>query len=184
MTFRGNNQFNLINQIKNKMLNMKNVSTRGFLLPLTLIAFSGVLQAQTVTTGQPPQAVQPFETPGYVDAATFVPANRMTGGLYSVGDKAWNNGLQNTYILTNGGQTQAITGTLLLLQRINEIYALDYLNGLSKTQEFTDALAKSLRAKEDSVVDIVNNPIGTLRGLPGGASRFFGGFEEALKGGG
>jgi len=163
---------------------MKNTN---ILLPFVLIAFSASLPAQTaVTTPPQPQqqaSLQAFETPGYVEATLFVPAAKMTGSLHTVGAQAVNNGLQNTYQLTSGGQSLAITGTPLLLQRINEIYALDYLRSLSKTEEFGKALAKSAGAKVQSVVDAAKDPVGTVKNLPKGASRFFGGIGEALKGG-
>ena len=107
----------------------------------------------------------------------------MTGSLHSVAAQAWNDGLENTYQLTSNGQVTVIKGTPLLLQRINEIYALDYLNNLSQTQEFTSAMAKSLGQKVNSVVGIVKDPVGTVQNLPKGASRFFGGIGDALKGG-
>ncbi len=107
----------------------------------------------------------------------------MTGPLHSVNDHAYNDGLQNVYQLTSDGRTLEITTTPLLIQRINEIYALDYLRGLSKTEEFGKALANSAKAKGKSIVGIVKDPVGTVKNLPKGASRFFGGIGEAMKGG-
>ena len=40
------------------------------------------------------------------------------------------------------------------MERIREVYALDYLRGLSKTEEFTKALAASGKAKVESAVDM------------------------------
>jgi len=42
-----------------------------------------------------------------------------------------------------GSGVQEITGTAALVVRIRKIYALDYLRGLSKTEEFGKAFAKS-----------------------------------------
>ena len=153
------------------------------LLPVVLFAFSPDLVAQTPTAGQPQAPEQTFETSGFVDAKLFVPEKMMTGPLHSVNDHAYNDGLQNVYQLTSDGRTLEVTTTPLLIQRINEIYALDYLRGLSKTEEFGKALANSAKAKGQSIVGIVKDPVGTVKNLPKGASRFFGGIGEAMKGG-
>ena len=159
------------------------MNNNHLLLPAALFAFSANLLAQTVNTEQPKAPGQAFETSGYVDAKSFVPATMMAGSLHSVGEQAVNNGLQNVYQLTSGGRTLEITGTPLLIQRITEIYALDYLRGLSKTDEFGKALANAAKAKGESVVAAVKDPVGTVKNIPKGASRFFGGIGEAMKGG-
>ena len=122
-----------------------------------------------------------FESPGFVDANRFVPAPMMSGSLHSVGGQAFNNGLQNSYQLTDSGTTRDILGTPLLLQRIKEIYAIDSLRRLSKTDEFTKALARAAGDKVNSVINIAKDPIGTVKNLPKGASRFFGSVGEGLK---
>ena len=153
------------------------------LLPVVLFAFNPDLVAQAPTAGQPQASEQAFETSSVVEAKLFVPEKLMTGSLHSVDDHADNDGLQNVYQLTSEGRTLEITTTPLLIQRINEIYALDYLRGLSKTEEFGKALANSAKAKGKSIVGIVKDPVGTVKKLPRGASRFFGGIGEAMKGG-
>jgi hypothetical protein len=153
------------------------------LLGCIFFAVSPSLPAQAPTTEQPQAPEQAFETSGLVDAKLFVPEKMMTGSLHSVDEHAYNDGLQNIYQLTSEGRTLEITTTPLLIQRINEIYALDYLRGLSKTEEFGKALANSAKAKGRSIVGIVKDPVGTVKNLPKGASRFFGGIGEAMKGG-
>jgi hypothetical protein len=54
---------------------------------------------------------------------------------------------------------------------------------LSKTEEFRKALGKSVESKVDSVAGVVRDPIGTIKNVPKGASRFFGRIGEGLKGG-
>ena len=122
-----------------------------------------------------------FESGGFLDASKFVPANMMSNSLYSIGEQTYNNGLQNTYFLTSGGVTKEILGTHQLLQRIKEIEAIDYLRSVSRTDEFTKALGKAAGDKVDSVIKVAKDPIGTVKNLPMGASRFFGSIGEGLK---
>lgn len=124
-----------------------------------------------------------FETPGGVPANQFVPADMMSGQLHAVRPMADNDGLNNTYFVDTQYRVIEVTGTPALLVRIREIYALDHLRRLSKSEEFGKALAKSAEAKLESVADVVRDPIGTIKNVPRGASRFFGRIGEGLKGG-
>ncbi len=137
--------------------------------------------AQTdMTTSPAPQA---FEVPGHVPTKMFIPANLMSGQLDSVGDFAENDGMNNTYFLYSGNDAWAVTTGIALRTRIREIYAIDKLREMSKTDEFTKAMANAGKQKIEGVVGIVSNPLGTIQNIPRGASRFFGRIGEGLKGG-
>jgi hypothetical protein len=91
--------------------------------------------------------------------------------------------LLNTYFLDSGSRTLEVTTGIALRIRIRELYAIDKLQGTSKTEEFTKSLAAAGRQKVESVAGIVKDPVGTLKRVPQGASRFFGRIGEGLKGG-
>ena len=84
----------------------------------------------------------------------------MKGPLHTVGEQAENDGLVNTYFLYSGDNAWAVTTGVALRTRIREIYAIDKLEGMSKTDEFTKALEKSGKQKIDSVVGLVKDPLG------------------------
>src|SRR6266700_64283 len=137
--------------------------------------------AQTdMTTSPAPQA---FEVPSRVPTKMFIPANLMSGPLDSVGDFAENDGMNNTYFLYSGNDASTVTTGIALRTRSREIYAIDKLREMSKTDEFTKAMANAGRQKVEGVVGIVTNPLGTMQNIPRGASRFFGRIGEGLKGG-
>jgi hypothetical protein len=149
-----------------------------------LIAFpflSIAALAQTETTTSP--APQAFESPGRVETKMFISADLMSGPLHSVGDFAENDGMNNTYFLYSGNDASAVTTGIALRTRIREIYAIDKLRQMSKTDEFARAMANAGKQKIEGVVGIVTNPIGTIQNIPLGASRFFGRIGEGLKGG-
>jgi hypothetical protein len=158
---------------------MKN---RLLILPIGLFVSIAGLSAQTDESASLTKFESNFETAGDVNAQDFVPPDLMTGTLHSVDAHAYNDGLRNTYLLKSGFDELEITGTPALVQRIREIYALDYLRGLSKSDEFGKALAAAGKAKVDSAVSIVKDPLGALSRVPQGASRFFGRIGEGLKG--
>ena len=61
----------------------------------------------------------------------------------------------NTYFLYSGDRGVEVTTGIALRTRIREIYAIDKLQGMSKTDEFTKALQKAGKQKVDSVVALV-----------------------------
>ncbi len=124
-----------------------------------------------------------YESSGPVEAAMLVPAPWMTGAHHRVLPEAWHDGLQVTYGLMTETGEQPVLGTQALMIRIREIEAISELREMSKTKEFTKALAKAGRDKVGSAVDLVSDPLGTVKKLPQGASRFFGRIGESLKGG-
>ena len=113
----------------------------------------------------------------------FLPENLMKGGLHTVNPQAENDGLLNTYFLYSGDNVFEVTTGIALRIRIRELYAIDKLRGMSKTDEFTKALKAAGKQKVESVAGLVKDPVGTIKRVPQGASRFFGRIGEGMKGG-
>ena len=153
---------------------MTNLHCFAWLLCLACLA------AANSSNGQAPAT---FETPGPVDAAKFVPAKWMSSEHHRVAPEAWHDGLLNTYTLTTDSGAVPVMGTQSLLIRIRETEAVTKLRQMSKTKEFGKALAKAGEDKLESAVDLVSDPIGTVKKIPQGASRFFGRIGESMKGG-
>jgi hypothetical protein len=114
----------------------------------------------------------------------FLPQDVMKGRLYTVGEQAENDSLLNTYFLYSRDQAFEITTGLALRTRIRELYAIDKLRGMSKTEEFGKAMAAAGKQKLENIKGIARDPVGTIKRVPQGASRFFGRIGESLKGGG
>ena len=160
---------------------LKLMNTFRFLLfPLILFVGESSAMAQTDDAFLT-KFESTFEVPGGVPAKDFVPAAVMSGRLHTVRPLASNDGLRNTYYMDTPSGVQEITGTPALITRIREIYAIDHLRGVSKTEEFGKALANAGKAKIDSAGQLLSDPFGTIKNVPKGASRFFGRIGEGLK---
>src|SRR6059058_1160012 len=146
-------------------------------IAFAFLSIAALAQTETATSPAP----QAFESPGRVETKMFVPADLMTGPLHSVGDFADNDGMNNTYFLYSGDDAWAVTTGIALRTRIREIYAIDKLREMSKTEEFTKAIANAGQQKIEGVVGIVTNPVGSVENIPLGASRFFGRIGDRLK---
>jgi hypothetical protein len=158
------------------------MQTRHLVLALSLFAATAFAQTDSAPSPVPPSAT--FESEGRVETKLFLPEDLLKGKLHSVAPQAENDGLLNTYFLYSGNNAFEVTTGSALRIRIRELYAIDKLRGMSKTDEFNKALKAAGKQKVDSVVGLVKDPIGTIKRVPQGASRFFGRIGESLKGGG
>lgn len=159
------------------------MKTFHFLLPAAFLVLGTTLRAQTGDSAFLAQFGKTFEPGGAVPAVNFVPAALMKGRLHTVRPLADSDGMLNTYFVDTPGGVLEITGTPALAIRIRELYALDDLRGMSKTEEFGKAFAAAGKAKIESVAGVIRDPFGTIKNVPKGASRFFGRIGEGLKGG-
>jgi hypothetical protein len=155
--------------------------TKHIVIVLSLFATTAFAQTDSTPSPVPPEVTS--ESEGRVEAKMFLPEDLMKGRLHTVGQQAENDGLLNTYFLYSGDQAFEVTTGIALRIRIRELYAINKLRGMSKTDAFTKAMAKAAKQKVESVAGIVKDPIGTIKRVPLGASRFFGRIGEGLKGG-
>jgi hypothetical protein len=153
--------------------------TKSVIIAVGLLATTAL--AQTDSTPRPASGETAFEIEGRVEAKTFLPADVMKGRLHSVAEQAENDGLLNTYFLYSGGQAFEVTTFEALHTRIRELYAIDKLRATSKTEEFGKAMAAAGKQKVENVKGIVKDPIGTIKRVPQGASRFFGRIGDSIK---
>lgn len=137
--------------------------------------------AQTVARATPVDS--DFEHKELVPASDFLPAAFLNGPHHTVAADAANDGLRNRYYITTHDREIELTGTPETIERIREIYAIEYLRGVSRRKEFTKAVAASGKAKVSSAAGLVRDPVNSLRRAPQGASRFFGRIGESMKGG-
>jgi hypothetical protein len=157
--------------------------TKYTIVTLTLFTSNVLAQTSSGTPSPVPSPTTTFESSGRVETKLFVPEDLMKGSLHTVGDQAENDGLLNTYFLYSGDDAFEVTTGIALRTRIRELYAIDKLRAMSQTDEFAKAMANAGRQKVQSVVGLVEDPFGTIKRVPLGASRFFGGIGESVKGG-
>ena len=156
--------------------------TKYIIAILTLFASTALAQTSSSAPSPSPSAPT-FESSGRVETKMFIPEDLMRGSLHTVGEQAENDGLLNTYFLYSGDDAFEVTTGIALRTRIRELYAIDKLRAMSQTDEFAKAMANAGRQKVQSVVGLVEDPFGTIKRVPMGASRFFGRIGEGLKGG-
>jgi hypothetical protein len=115
-----------------------------------------------------------YETPGPVNAQDFLPKSAFSGEKIFVEKIAQNDGLQNTYRIRAGLDEYEITGSTAAMEVLQEVRAIHQLRQISTTKAFTHGLKQSAKGTYQSGKEIVQDPVGTLKKVPQGASRFFG----------
>ncbi len=140
---------------------------------------TGVAQADAVAVVPAGLA---FETGGLLPASDFLPANYMQADYHRVLPEAKSDALNLTYSIESPAGYFSVQGTAFARERIREIGAIAKLRDIRKSDVFVSALKKAGASKLKTVGGILEDPIGTVRSLPKGASRFFNSLGESLSG--
>lgn len=119
-------------------------------------------------------ATNEYETPGPVNAKDFLPKSAFAGKRFFVERTAQNNGLQNTYRIRAGAEEYEATGSAATMQLLQELKAINQLRQISTTEAFSRGLKQSAKGTYQTGKQIVRDPVGAVKKVPQGASKFFG----------
>jgi hypothetical protein len=134
--------------------------------------------ATGLTTGE---AQSGFEREPVFRANSIVAADLLKGPHFAVDDRVPVSGLLDRFTIRSDYGTFQAHGIHMLHVRVREVYGLTQLNNMSGTAEFADAAAKAVVRPVTSAVNMVENPVETVEGLPGGLSRLFDRVEQGTE---
>jgi len=123
-----------------------------------------------------------FENGGLLPTAEFLPEEYLSSSFHRVLPEVTSDGLNLTYKIESPSGYFSVQGTPFAKERIREIGAIAKLSEIRKSDVFVDALKKAGASKLKTVGGILQDPVGTVRSLPKGASRFFNSLGESLSG--
>jgi hypothetical protein len=110
----------------------------------------------------------------------------VSGPLFRVDDQVPTDGLRGLFTLRSDLGTFTVPGRELLKIRIAELPAIQHLEAQSKTAVFIKAAGNAAMRPVEAAENIVKDPVGTAKAIPGGVSRFMGrvvtGAESVAKG--
>ena len=121
-----------------------------------------------------------YEIPPILEAKDFLPGDLLKGEHHEVEPQVTNDGYMNQYTIVSDFGTFSAGSTAMARRRIHEVGGIKKLKDVSQTEAFADALAASATKTLKSAGQIVADPVGTVKGLPGGVGRMF--KRMALKG--
>jgi hypothetical protein len=130
-----------------------------------LLTFASITAAQSDTH---------VETPPVLRAQNLAPASLLNGSGFHVDNTVPTDGLMGTYTIhSDAGMLQA-RGLEMLRIRVAEVPAMIELQNTSKTKVFARSVATNAARPVAAAGQMVLHPVDTVKGLPGGVSRFFG----------
>lgn len=145
---------------------------RHYALTIVLVFVPQVLWAQGASQ---------FEQPPIVNSSQLLPEAALSGPGFHVEQRVPTNGAMGQYtIVADASAFQGDAGTYrveslnMLKIRLSEIAAIAYLENVSKTGVFANALAQSAERPVANAANMVIHPMDTVTGLPSGIGSFFG----------
>lgn len=115
-----------------------------------------------------------FELPGTRDPSQVLPAELLRGPHHHIGEKVVTDGYLDRFVIATNFGDFRVHGRAMLDLRLHEIAAIAELDEQSKTKVFIDAAARSAVAPIKATVNVVKNPVKTVKGVPAGVGRLFG----------
>jgi hypothetical protein len=115
---------------------------------------------------------EPYEVPQILQAKDVVPEDLLKSDLYSIEDEVATRGYTNTYQINSKFGMFTAHGNEMLVQRIQEIRAIQELENIKKSEEFAEGLKAGAKAPFSFVKNLVTHPVDTVSGIPKGLWRY------------
>jgi hypothetical protein len=100
-----------------------------------------------------------FEQPGPVDAHRFLPQALLESRQHPVSPEAFNDGFVNTYSVGTSSRVIEVRGTTALLEKWQEMAALDQLRRITDTQAFKSAVKNSAKQTAAAARNLFGHPL-------------------------
>src|SRR5262249_46122996 len=120
------------------------------------------------------RAAGTFATPPVLAAADVLPAALLKGPHHRVLPEVSSDGYMEHFRIESDFGPFTAAGRRLLAVRVREIAAIAQLEETSKTKVFLESAGKAAMKPVTSAAKLVEDPAGTVKGIPGGVSRAFG----------
>ena len=134
------------------------------------LATASVLIMGTMTTVR---AQSGFEAEPVLKATDLVAPELLKGPHFTVDNRVPINGFLARFTIRSTYGTFDAHGIHMFQIRVKEVYALNQLDGMSKTKEFAEAAGKAMARPVTSAANMIINPVETVEGLSGGVTRLF-----------
>jgi hypothetical protein len=132
---------------------------------IMLLVLGSIVSAQSDTS---------FVVPPILRAQDLAAPSLLNGKGFHVDDQVPTDGMTANFIIrTDLGILQA-HGLEMLKIRVAEVPAMTELQNTSKSKVFAQSIAKNAVRPVAAAGQMILNPVDTVKGLPGGVSRFFG----------
>src|ERR1700677_920625 len=163
----------------NRIISRHALRLGAYALAAVIVLLPQLLRAQDA--GQ-------FEQPPTINATQLLPESALSGPGFHVDPQVPTNGAMGQYtivadasVFENDAGIYRVESLDLLKIRLSEIPAIAYLENVSKTGVFANALAQSAARPVTAAANMVIHPMDTVTGLPSGIGEFFGRVDLGAK---
>ena len=155
-------------------------TTALFLLVLAVgIAFPGLGQ---VTTSSPSeQEDSDFEELPELKASEILKPEILKGPHHTVRESVPTSSGMNQFVIDSDYGVFDAEGNEMLLRRIKEVYAIDQLKGVSKTDQFEQSLVTAAKGPYNAAKNVVKDPVGSVSSAGKGLMKFMGRVGQTAK---
>jgi hypothetical protein len=122
-------------------------------------------------------AQAPFETPPTLPASELAPPYLLQGPTFTVDPQVPIVGMLGHFTIRADVGTFEAHGREMLRIRVGELHAIAQLDQMRQSEVFLQAAAKTVARPVESMAHMLENPVQTVQGVPGGVERFFGRLE-------
>jgi hypothetical protein len=122
-----------------------------------------------------------FEQPPTLSAAAILKPEFAAGPGFTVRDAVPTYAGRNGYAIDSDAGTFEADGNAMLLRRLREIAAIAKLREVSRSEEFKTALASAAASPLLVAKGLIENPVGTVTGVPKGLWKLMGRTGQSVK---
>ncbi|MDH3609787.1 MAG: hypothetical protein OEQ24_11175, partial [Gammaproteobacteria bacterium] len=113
-----------------------------------------------------------YEVPPILQAKDVVPEELLKSDLYTIEDEVATHGYTNTYQINSKFGKFTAHGNEMLVQRIQEIRAIQELENIKKSKKFSEGVKAGAKAPFSFMKNLVTHPVDTVSGVPKGLWRY------------
>ncbi len=107
-----------------------------------------------------------------LQASQFLPPDLLKGSNYRIDPQVLNDGLVNTYRLETKYGVLTVEGTPLLIERLNELQALERIEALESSEVYQNALKEGAKDPLRGAESLIDDPVATLTSAAQGVGRW------------
>jgi hypothetical protein len=130
----------------------------------------------------PNLADTPYEPLPTFRASDLLPADLMTGDFHTIAETVDNDGYENRYTIESKFGTFTAHRKDYVAERIREVYAIEELNKISRSDAFAQGVAQAATSPFRALKGLATEPVGTVTGVVRGVGALFSQAGEMITG--
>lgn len=137
--------------------------------------------AQTSVPSAPSAVSSDFEELPELKASEILKSEILKGPHHVVRESVPTSSGMNQFVIDSDYGVFDAEGNDMLLRRIKEVYAIDQLRAVSKTDQFEQSLMTAANGPYNAAKNVVRDPVGAVSGAGKGLMKFMGKVGQSAK---